>query len=59
MSGKAAKITITEKQQAILRRITRAKTSTVQQVLRAKIILLAFDKMLNQDIAAVLQLERH
>ena len=59
MSGKAAKITITEKQQAILRKITRAKTSTVQQVLRAKIILLAFDKMLNQDIAAVLQLERH
>ena len=49
MSGKAAAITITEKQQAILHRIVRAKTSTVQQVQRARIILLAFDKMLNRE----------
>lgn len=59
MSGKAAAITITEKQEAILHDIARAKTSTVQQVQRAKIILLAFDKMLNQDIADEVQLERH
>jgi transposase len=59
MSGKAAKVTVTEKQHAVLQRITQAAISTVQHVQRAKIILLAFDNMLNQDIADVLQLERH
>jgi len=59
MSGKAAAITITEKQQAILHQITQARTSTVQHVQRARVILLAFDKMLNREIADEVQLERH
>ena len=59
MLGKAAANTITEKQQAILHRIAGARTSTVQQVQRARIILLAFDKMLNREIADEVQLERH
>ena len=52
MSGKAAAITITEKQQAILHQITQARTSTVQHVQRARVILLAFDKIINREIAA-------
>lgn len=58
MSGKAAKITITEKQQAILQRIANAKTSSVQHAQRAEIILLAFAGMLNMDIAEQVQLDR-
>ena len=38
MSGKAAKIVITEKQQAVLRQIANATTSSVQHQQRAWII---------------------
>lgn len=58
MSGKAAKITITEKQQAILQRIANTKTSSVRHVQRAEIILLAFGGMLNMDIAKQVHLDR-
>lgn len=58
MSGKAAKITITEKQLAIVQQIANAKTSSVQHSQRAKIILFAFDGMLNMDIAKQVQLDR-
>lgn len=51
MSGKAAKIVITEKQQAILKRIVNASTSSVRHQQRASIVLLAFEGLLNEEIA--------
>lgn len=59
MSGKAAKIVCTEKQHLILQQIVRANTSSVRLVQRARIILLAFDSMLNEDIAVTVGLDRH
>jgi cysteine synthase len=53
MSGKAAKIVVTEKQQAILQQIANAATATVHHALRARIILKACDGKLNRDIAAM------
>jgi len=58
MSGKAAKITITEKQQSILQKIAKARTCSAQHSQRAEIILLAFDGMLNMDIANQVNMHR-
>ena len=58
MSGKAARITVTEKQQAVLRQIVSAATATVRHAQRAKIILAAFQEKLNRDIAAEVGLNR-
>ena len=52
MPGKAAKITITERQQEILRTICNAPTAPSQLQQRASIILLAFDGLSNPEIAA-------
>jgi putative transposase len=52
MPGKAAKITITETQQDILRTFSRATTVPSRLRQRASIILMAFDGLLNQGIAA-------
>ena len=52
MPGKAAKITITERQQEILQTISRAVTAPSHLRQRAAIIVLAFDGLRNQDIAA-------
>jgi transposase len=52
MPGNAAKITITETQQEILRIFSRATTAPSRLRQRAAIILMAFDGLLNQDIAA-------
>src|SRR4051812_25571478 len=51
MPGKAAKITITESQQKILRTFSRSTTAPSRLRQRAAIIVLAFDGLLNQDIA--------
>jgi transposase len=51
MPGKAAKITITETQQDILRTFSRATTAPSRLRQRAAIILMAFDGLLNEDIA--------
>src|SRR3954453_18633230 len=51
MPGKAAKTTITERQQEILQTFSRAVTAPSRLRQRAAIILLAFDGLLNQDIA--------
>jgi transposase len=51
MPGKAARITITESQQDILRTFARATTAPSRLRQRASIILMAFDGFLNQDIA--------
>jgi transposase len=51
MPGKAAKITITEAQQEILRTFSRSTTASSRLRQRASIILMAFDGLLNEEIA--------
>ena len=51
MPGKAAKITITERQQDILQTFSRSVTAASRLRQRASIIVLAFDGLLNEDIA--------
>src|SRR5258708_26510200 len=51
MPGKAAKITILERQQEILRTFSRSVTAPSRLRQRASIIILAFDGLLNEDIA--------
>src|SRR4051812_29110445 len=59
MSGSAAKVVITERQQEVLRKLSTATTVAKRLVQRATIILLAFAGMANQDIAQRVSLERH
>ena len=56
MSGQAAKVLITERQQAILQLLSVATTVAYRLRQRAKIILLAFENQLNRDIAETIQL---
>jgi transposase len=58
MPGKAAKITITERQQEILRTLRNAPTAPSHLRQRAEIILLAFDGLNNPQIAAKVGLSR-
>jgi transposase len=51
MPGKAAKTTITERQQEILQTFSRAVTAPSRLRQRATIIVLAFEGLLNEDIA--------
>jgi transposase len=51
MPGKAAKITITERQQEILQTFSRSVTAPSRLRQRATIIVLAFDGLLNEEIA--------
>src|SRR3954451_12941759 len=51
MPGKAAKITLTERQQEILQTLARSVTAASRLRQRASIIILAFDGLLNRDIA--------
>ena len=59
MSGKAAKILISEKQQDELLKITNATTASLRIIQRARIILLAFQKRRNEDIAAEVGVNRN
>jgi transposase len=59
MSGSAAKVVITERQQGVLRKMSTATTLAKRLVQRATIILLAFAGMSNEDIAVRVGLERH
>ena len=59
MPGRAAKVTITERQQAVLRTMTRSSTCPQALAQRARMILLAFDGLRNEDIADRLGCERH
>ncbi len=59
MPGKAAKIIITERQQDILRTFRNATTVPYRLRQRATLILLAFEGVRNEDIAAQIHLERH
>lgn len=59
MPGQAAKVIITERQQALLQQLTHAPTASKRLSQRARIILLAFDGLRNEDIAPQVGLERH
>jgi len=52
MPGKAAKITVTERQHNILLTLRNAITAPSHLRQRAAVILLAFDGLRNEDIAA-------
>jgi putative transposase len=58
MPGKAAKVRITERQQEILQEFSRSRSESLMISQRATIILLAFDGRLNEEIAAVVGLNR-
>ena len=58
MSGKAAKVRLTEKQHAILQQIVRSTTAPQRLVQRARLIVLAFDGMFNRVIADAIRLQR-
>jgi transposase len=57
MPGSAAKLVITERQQAVLQHIVAASTSPVRLVQRAEVILRAFDGQENRAIAAAINLD--
>jgi putative transposase len=59
MPGRARKLVITERQQAILQTMVRSSTCPQAVVQRARMILLAFDGLSNEDIAAHVGCERH
>ena len=59
MPGKAAKVTITERQQEILDELSRSRSEPYFLRQRATIILLAFAGLLNEEIAPHVDLERH
>ena len=58
MPGSAAKVLITERQQALLQQIVAASTSSVRLVQRAQIVLRAFAGEDNQTIAQAIDLDR-
>jgi hypothetical protein len=58
MSGKAAKVMLTEKQQDVLQQLSRSTIAPRRIVQRATIILLAFSGWLNGDIAGRINLAR-
>jgi transposase len=58
MPGKAAKVVITERQQALLLTIRNATTAPSHLRQRAAVILLAFDVLRNQDVAREVGLGR-
>jgi transposase len=57
MPGSAAKLLITERQQAVLRQFAAAPTSPVRLAQRAEVILRAFEGQENQVIAAAIDLD--
>ncbi len=59
MPGKAAKVVITERQQEILTALSRSRSEPLFLRQRSTIILLAFSGKLNEEIAPLVDLERH
>ena len=57
MPGKAAKVIITERQQAILECFSKSRSISVSLAQRSKIILLAFDGHNNEQIEALVGLQ--
>ena len=58
MPGKAAKVTITERQKVILEELSRSRSESKMIAQRAAIVLHAFDGRLNEDISVAVGLER-
>ena len=58
MPGKAAKVTITERQKVILDELSRSRSEAKMIAQRAAIVLHAFDGCLNEDISVNVGLER-
>ena len=58
MPGKAAKVVITERQQSVLQEIAAARTSEVRMSQRARIILLAFEGLKNEEVSAQVRKKR-
>jgi transposase len=58
MPGKAAKVTITERQQAMLEELSRSRSESQMSSQRARIILLAFAGRSNEQISRDVGLER-
>ena len=50
MSGKAARILLSEKQLDILQKITRSSTASQRLVQRSRVILLAFERRRNEEM---------
>jgi putative transposase len=59
MSGRARKLIVTERQQAILQTMVRSSTCPQAVAQRARMILLAFDGLWNEGIAEQVGCERH
>ncbi len=59
MPGRARKLIVTERQQAILQSMTRSGSCPQAVAQRARMILLAFDGVANEDIAGHIGCERH
>jgi putative transposase len=59
MPGRARKLIITERQQAILQLTTRSSTCPQAVAQRARMILLAFEGLANEEIAEQVGCERH
>lgn len=59
MPGRARKLIVTERQQATLQAMTRSGTCPQAAAQRARMILLAFDGLCNEDIAERVGCERH
>ncbi len=59
MAGSAAKVVISERQQAVLQHLSTARTVAQFLVVRATIILLAFDGLENREIATQVGVGRH
>jgi putative transposase len=59
MPGRAAKIIITERQQDVLQTMTRSSTCPQATAQRARMILLAFERLDNEPIADRIGCERH
>ncbi len=59
MSGSAAKVVITERQQEVLRKLSTASTVARRLTQRAAVILLAFEGLDNEAIGERVGLERH
>ena len=57
MPGKAAKVIVTEKQQAILQTFAKSRSASVSLAQRSRIILLAFDGYNNEEIEALVGLQ--
>lgn len=59
MPGSAAKVRLTEKQLVIIEELSRSRTASVATTTRAKIVLLGFRGIRNEDISPQADLNRH